>query len=61
MIAAGSNKVIAIVRYLKFCFRWDGSRFLLSLLNRASITAVPKLKATASPIMSAGSSKMPRG
>jgi len=54
MIAAGSSKMQAIVRYLKFRFRPGSKRFLFFFETRAIMASVPKLRAAASPIIRAG-------
>ena len=59
MMAAGNSKRKAMIRYLKFCLRLDVNRFLLFLEIRADNTIAPKLSAAASPMMRAGSSKIP--
>ena len=59
MTAAGMRRIKARSSRLKFRAKACPSRFLLSGLNNAAITAAPKLKAAASPNIRAGSSKMP--
>ena len=59
IMAAGTSRIKASIRYLRFCLRFGRSSFLFSLYIMANITIVPKLRAAASPMIRAGISKMP--
>ena len=61
MSAGGISSSSATARYLAFCLKQGSTRPLFAFLKRAAITAVPKLRAAASAIIKAGSSKTPWG